>query len=145
MNTNIRLFLCFLESIFSTPADIPSKTGIPPVMQFLDRDLVQVDYIASFTIPDFSNVKAVSVFEGDKNHGTASRENYSDLVYMQKSNENKYFQTLEENSNLKVKLDPCFPHSFHVTILFANETSLIIGNDYTPYEFRNVLIVLFII
>ena len=137
MNTNIRLFLFFLGSIFVTSSDIPSKTEILPVMEFLDKDLVQVDYSASFNIPDFSTVTIVSVFEGDNLHGTASRDNYSNFVNIR--NENKYFQTLKENSKLKAKLDPCFPHSFFVTILFSGELGQFdSGNEYTPVGFNKV-------
>ena len=137
MNTNIRVFLFFLESILVTSSNIPSKTGILPVMEFLDKDLVQVDYSASFNIPDFSTVTIVSVFEGDNVHGIASRENYSDSVNIR--NTGKYFQPLEENSKLKVKLNSCFPHSFYVTILFSDQLHLDSGNgNYKPENFRKV-------
>ena len=46
-------------------------------MEFLDSDLVTVDCIASFDIPDFSIINAVSVYKGSDFYGKSSRD-YTD-------------------------------------------------------------------
>ena len=52
-------------------------TGTLPVMEYLDKDHVQVHYSQAFHIPDFSEVTAVSVYVGKKVCGVANREDFS--------------------------------------------------------------------
>ena len=138
MNTNIRLFLFFLESIFVTSSDIPSKTGKPSVMEFLDSEYVLVDYSASFDIPDFSIITAVSVYKENKIYGIANRD------YTDGDNDrfnDRFYQPLVKNSKIKAKLDPCFPHSFYVRIIFnisVKYDHLFSENEYNPDNFSQV-------
>jgi hypothetical protein len=145
MNTNIRLLLFLFESILVTSSDIPSKTGIRPVMEFFDSEYVLVNYSASFDIPDFSIINGVSVYKDKKLYGKASRE-YTDGD--NDNNEDKCFQPLLDNTKIKAKLDPCLEHKFYIRMTFLNG-HLDSKNVYKPNNFLQVSryrrIVLFLI
>ena len=130
----------FLENcICVSSSDIPTNTGILPVMEFLDSDHVLVKYIASFDIPDFSQVTTVAVYVGDKFYGKASSD------YTKADNdryEDSFFQPLEENSTIKAKLDPCIQRSFYVRITFLIGPSYLDSvNVYEPNTFVQVSLV----
>ena len=109
-----------------------------PVMEFLDSEHVLVKYIASFDIPDFSEVTTVAVYVGDKFYGKASRD-YTDGDNVRHND--RFSQPLVNNSKIKAKLDPCFPHSFYVRILFnisGKSDYLDSDNEYNPDDLTQV-------
>ena len=66
MNRIHYLYMFLLNCICVPSSDIPTNTGILPLVEFLDSKHVLANYSASFDIPDFSQVNTVAVYVGDK-------------------------------------------------------------------------------
>ena len=95
----------------------PLKTETLPTMEMLDDDHVMVEYEKSFIIPEFSEIKSISVYLGNRNIAVATREDISYSV----NNHLKIFQKLEKKTKLKGKLNPCKVNKFFVRITFDDD------------------------
>eukprot|EP00092_Neocalanus_flemingeri_P077676 GFUD01096510.1.p1 GENE.GFUD01096510.1~~GFUD01096510.1.p1 ORF type:complete len:289 (+),score=53.73 GFUD01096510.1:145-1011(+) len=104
-----------LLSISSLTSLKPRKTDVMPSMEVLDEEHVLVDYDPSFVIPDFAQIKAISVYTGTaKNIAVATREDFSNSV----NGHLKTYQKLQQKTKLYAKLNPCEEQKFFVRIVF---------------------------
>ena len=121
MNTS-SISLLLIANIIHARGEAPTVTGLPPLMEFLDKDLVQVDYSQAFNIPDFSKVIAVNVIElrakQSYTRGVANRYNYTKNDVILFESMGKRIQSLKENAPIVAMLDPCIEHSSYVRVLY---------------------------
>lgn len=129
MQTIFILILVTCQKGFSQSLK-PKRTKNVPTMEVLDDSHVSVDYAACFDIPDFSQIRTASVLVLGSwyNHGMATRDGN------QLETDVKVYQNLTQDSKLKVKLDPCKPHSFVVRLTFGDPEEYV---DSFPSEYVN--------
>ena len=110
--------LLLIANIINARGEAPTVTGLPPLMEFLDKGLVQVDYSQAFNIPDFSQVKAVSVEEVKEKRsnprGVATREKFTQNDVISQESRGKRLQSLKENASIVAMLNPCIEHLFYM-------------------------------
>ena len=108
----------------------PIRTDKLPTMEVFNDSHVLVDYSSCFDIPDFSIIMSASVLKLGSwyNHGGATRDG-SQLEKLEKG-----YQKLVQDAKLKVKLDPCKPHSFVVRLTFGDPEEYV---DSLPSEYVN--------
>ena len=108
----------------------PIRTDRFPTMEVLDDSHVLVDYSSCFDIPDFSMIRTASVLLLGSwyNHGVATRDG------SQLETPEKVYQKLVQDAKLKVKLDPCKPHSYVVRLTFGDPEEYV---DSLPSEYVN--------
>ena len=130
----------FLLLIFPVTGLKPSKTATPPTMDILDADHVLVDYDQSFDIPDFQDIKSISVYLSNttKNFAVATREDISNALH----SNFKTFQKLQKKSKLKGKLNPCEVHKFFVRMTFPGDPGYLDSSEgiYNPNKVMSVSI-----
>eukprot|EP00092_Neocalanus_flemingeri_P067435 GFUD01082314.1.p1 GENE.GFUD01082314.1~~GFUD01082314.1.p1 ORF type:complete len:176 (+),score=26.93 GFUD01082314.1:70-597(+) len=130
MTTPGLILLCLISSLVATD---PCKTDSQPTMEIVDDQTVLVDYRKCFVIPDFAQIKAISVYLiTGRNIAVATREDISNLL----NGHLKIFQPLQQNTKLRGRLNPCFDYKFFVRIVYHRNPGYLDSLDSVKGKFR---------